>query len=360
MQKKSLVSGFLFVFLFVSVVFAEVEIGGSYENDVVLGINRNGSAIAGDLNRLRLKVDSSFSSNLVLHLEPRYYLFPTSQTFALSGVSSLDQLVWDKVYLKAYLAAVDITVGKQRIALGTGYIWNPTDIFNPVVMSFTVGEEDETNVEAVRLEVPIGEAGGIDGFVLTGSEWGMTKRGIRGKGNISLFDYSLSYIDLADEGFQLGFDTAGELFGLGVRGEMVRKSPATSDAYVQSVVGCDYTFENGIYVNIEYHFNGLGKKNKDDYDWTSRRLGMDYLYLGTSKIIDEITKVGCSLLMNLDDASYLIYPSLSRNISENVDINLEAMVLGGEVGSEYYPPAAQDPTGFGGSKFGLIRVKVSF
>ena len=138
------------------------------------------------------------------------------------------------------------------------------------------------------------------------------------------------------------------------------RAPAGSNAYLQSVLGLDYTFENGIYINLEYYNHSLGKKRKEDYDWSTSVRGMDYLYFGASKSLDELTRVSGSSIMNLDDYSFLLYPSFSRNVAENIDLNLEAMVLGGEEGSEYYPPAAQDPTGFGNSKFGLIRVKYSF
>lgn len=337
-----------------------LELNGSYENDALLGLKRGDNPIAGDLNRLRLKINAELRSNLRLYLEPRYYLFPASQTVTLTGASQLDRLVWDKVYLKVNLPLASVTLGKQRIAWGTGYIWNPTDVSNPQTLSFAVGEEDETNVEAVRVEVPIGEASGIDGYVLTGGEWSNTQKGIRVRNNIGLFDYSLSYVDLGTSSFLLGFDTAGELLGLGVRGEIAYRSPAGSNAYAQSVWGADYTFENGTYVNLEYYNNGLGKKNKDNYDWATSIRGMDNLYFGASKIMDEITRISGSAIFNLNDYSFLIYPSFSRNVAENVDLNLEAMVLGGEEGSQYYPPAANDPTGFGGSKIGLIRVKYSF
>ena len=34
----------------------------------------------------------------------------------------------DNAYLKLSFKSFDLTVGKQQISLGTGYVWNPTDV----------------------------------------------------------------------------------------------------------------------------------------------------------------------------------------------------------------------------------------
>lgn len=337
-----------------------IELAGYYENDVVGVLKKDGGLAAGNLGRLRLKIDSRLNPGLAFHVEPRCYLLIKSQNLSLVGVTGLDQLIWDRIYLKGYSPLANLTVGKQRIAWGAGYVWNPTDAFNPFVMSFAVREEDETNVEAVRIEMPMGEAGGVDGYVLIGNKWEETKKGIRAKTNVGLFDLSFSYVDLGRSSFQLGFDSAGEVFGVGVRNEFVLKAPASTNRYFQSVWGWDYTLENGTGLNMEYFFNGLGKKNREDYDWTASQKGMDYLFFGVNRILDELTSLRGSLIVNLDDLSWIIYPQYTRNVKQNLDLSLEAMLLGGPEGSEFVPPTAQDPLGFGGSKMVMVRLICNF
>jgi hypothetical protein len=343
-----------------------LSINGYYENDFVELVKKDGSLTIGDLNRFRLRIDSELHKNLIIHLEPRYYFLAKSQTLPIAGISSLDQVVLDRAYAKFYSPLLSITAGKQRIAWGTGYIWNPTDIFNPFVMSFAVREEEENNVEALRLEIPIGAAGGFDGYVLTNKEWSKSKKGVRVRTNIGLFDMALSYVDLGSGSFQAGFDTAGEIKGVGVRNEIVLKSPSGGDKYIQSILGWDCTLENGLGMNMEYYFNGLGKKNKNDYDWTGlysgtiNQLGMDYLYFGLNKIIDELTNVRASFIMNLNDQSFIIYPSYTRSISQDIDLSFEAMLTGGQDGSEFCPSSSQDPTGLAGSKMVLVRAAYNF
>ena len=66
-----LILGFLF-FVFTLPAFADLEILGFYENNLVGVFTRTGEAIAGDLNRMRLRVDSRLTENISLHLEPEY------------------------------------------------------------------------------------------------------------------------------------------------------------------------------------------------------------------------------------------------------------------------------------------------
>ena len=356
----------LFVSCFLIIPSYSIELGGYYENDGIGLVKRTGGAVVGDMNRLRLKLDQKIGDSVALHFEPHYNLFVKSENIPLSGVSDLDQLVWDRVYVKLYSQLANLTVGKQRIAWGSGTIWNPTDIFNPFVLSFAVKEEETTNVEAVRLEAPLGSAAGIDGYLLTGKNWSEAKKGVRAKTTLGSFDLAASYVDLGNNGFQFGFDSSGDFMSAGVRTELVLKSPAGSNAYIQSVLGMDYTLDNGVGLNFEYFYNGLGKKNKDNYDWANlaagniSQLGMDYLFISANKIIDELTNIRCSLIGNLDDLSYLIYPQYSRNISQNVDLNMEGMWITGPDGSEYYPTIAIDPTGLSGCKIALVRLIYSF
>ncbi len=340
-----------------------LELGGSYENDILTLLKKDGTAGLGDLNRLRLKLDHNFSDSLAVHLEPRYYFLLKSQDILVTGASDLDRLVWDRVYLKYRTDRWSLTAGKQRIAWGTGYIWNPVDIFNPFVLSFAVSDQDKTNVESMRVEVPVGEAGGIDAFVATGKPWEETARGLRVKGTQGLFDVAVSYVDQGTLGRQVGLETAGDVVkDIGVRGEVAVKNVPGVNGYVaQAVLGGDYTLDNGIGLNAEYYCNGLGSRDKNAYNWgTAESVGVDYLFIGGNKIIDEITAVTVSLLLNLDDQSFMLYPQYARNIGQNLDLYLEGMWLGGQGGSEFVPPASADPLGFGGSKLALLRLVLSF
>lgn len=173
-------------------------------------------------------------------------------------------------------------------------------------------------------------------------------------------------VDIEMGDFQLGFDTAGELFGLGIRSEVALICPSGTERYFNYILGGNYTFENGWGVNIEYYSNGLGKRNKDDYDWAGltageiSQLAKDYFYFGVSKLLNEITRISGSFILNANDLSFIFYPSYSRSIFQNVDLDFEVLLVGGTEGSEYKPTVQQDTTGLLGSNLLILRLTYNF
>ena len=340
------------------------SLNGYYENDIVSILKPDGQTLAGDLSRIRLKFDAKPLENIAVHIEPKYYFFIKDQNIPIAGATCLDQTVLDRAYVK-YYGPMNLTVGKQRIAWGSGYIWNPTDAFNPFVMSFAVKEDEETNVTAARAELPMGQAGGIDGFVVLDQKWETATKGIRAKTNVGLFDLSASFVDTGSGSSLIGFDFAGDALGAGIRGEAALKSPMGLSNYVQAILGGDYTLDNGVNINLEYYYNGAGTQDKNMYNWTGlysgaiNQLGRDYLFIGANKIINELATGKISMIANLNDQSFLVYPSYTRSISQYVDLSFEGMVTAGTEGSEF-KPGTKDTSGFGGSNLAMMRLIYNF
>ena len=367
---KNLLPVIIVVFLLLaSGSSAEIDFGGYYKNTFLYLSPKRGDGILADVNKLRLRFEADILSNVFVHLEPDYAFLIKPKDIPLIEVSELDKVVLDRAWVKVIFPQADLIVGKQRIAWGTGYLWNPTDVFNPFALAFAVAEEERRGIDAMRIQIPLGIASGVEGVVLTDKEWNAlekSKKGIKARTNIGMYDLSLSYVALGDEGFQFGFDTAGELFGLGVRSEIAWVNTAEASDYFKAIFGWNYTFENGLGIDMEYFYNGLGKKNKADYDWSGffagdiYQLGMDYIYFGLNYMIDEITDIRLSFLVNADDSSFMVYPSYSRNIFENVDLSLEALLVGGEEGGEFNPSSAEDASGFLGSNMLFLKVRYSF
>jgi len=365
---RSLFYFFVFAFCFFQhqAAFASLDFGGYYKNNLIGIIKKGGDSLIADENKIRWRIDLRPTSKILLHLEPEYATLIKSLVVPLFESPELDKLNWDRLYLKLSFPQTDLTLGKQRIAWGTGHVWNPTDVFNPFALSFAVAEEERKGIEAIRLQIPYGPVGGFEGVILTGNEWAKSKKGLKAKVNIGLFDLSASYVDMGDGSNQIGFDSAGEIRGVGFRNETALVSPVLSSSYLKSVLGLGYTLDNGWGIDFEYYFNGLGKRNIANYNWAGLfageivQLGMDYIYLGFNKTIDEITSIRFSLLMNADDQTWIFFPSYERNVMQNVDVGLVAMVLGGQEGGEYNPTFGQDPTGFIASKRILIKLRCSF
>jgi len=370
MIKKFLILFFLFCAVIPFPASAELELGGYYKNDIYLLFTRKGKGIAADVNKLKLQIDYQLLENAEIYFSPYYVFLAKTEEIPLLDVTDLDKVTFDRAYVKVAFPFADVTAGRQRVAWGTGYVFNPTDIFNPFALTFAVADEDRPGIDAVRANFPLGPLSRFEAILLTDNEFSSlnkSKKGFKGKTNIGMYDLSLSYVALGDEGFQFGFDTAGELLGLGVRAEAaIINENADEDYSSKAILGWNYTFENGIGIDMEYFYNGEGQRDKSKYDWSGLfagkiyQLGTDYLFFGLNKLLDEITTVSLSFLWNMNDSGFIVYPAFSRNIFENVDLNLEALIAGGDSGSEYKPSDAEDPSGLLGSNTLYIKFKCSF
>jgi hypothetical protein len=364
MKRKLLI--LLSLLLLSSQAFAAADIGGYYKNELVSLFKKDGETLVADANKLRLRIDSQVRSNVYFRLEPEYTFLVKSEEFPLLDVSEIDKVILDRAYVKINLPAADITAGKQRIAWGTSYLWAPTDVFNPFALSFAIAEEERRGVDAVRVEVPLGALSEIEGVVLFDVEPNKTAKGLRAKTNVGMYDLSLSYVALGETGSQIGFDTSGELLGLGVRAEAAVINQQGTIEHVKYTLGWNYTFENGVGVDMEYFYNGIGATDKNNYDWTGLasgdivQLARNYVFFGASYIIDEITDVNAALMVNADDSSFIIYPAYNRNVFENVDLSFEALLPGGTAGGEFNVTTAEDPSGFMGSAMAFLKLKFSF
>ena len=100
-----------------------------------------------------------------------------------------DRTFLDNAYLRLSFKYADMTIGKQQISLGTGYAWNPTDVFNTKDLFDPTYEQPGHN--AIRLDVPLGEKYTVTVLYAVGDQWKNSDKMLLFKGRISHFDFSL-------------------------------------------------------------------------------------------------------------------------------------------------------------------------
>lgn len=101
--------------------------------------------------------------------------------------------------------------------------------------------------------------------------------------------------------------------------------------YVKFVLGGDYTFENGVYVNLQYihgFINERGRNNLEDYIM----FGSEKDYLNGNLKIKPLTFVAeVKNFSRLGNNYALIYsPMLTYSPYDNLEINLGGMIFGGK------------------------------
>jgi len=257
-------------------------------------------------------------------------------------VSISDTLYLENLYARLNFTKFDLTIGRQPISLGTGYAWNPLDIFNRKDLLDPTYEQP--GVDAVRLEIPLGDRAGVD---LIAAQEDSTKdytKMIQFKTGIGYFDFTINYaryfhlfpywrvMDIMTTHTTSNFyggSFVGQIGEFGVWGESIRSSEFIF-GYTEYVIGSDHTFDNGVYIMAEYFHNTLGATNKElsfynyfhSYSGDSKSLMQNYLFALTMFTVNDFISGSLMVFGNLDDGSFSIVPQIEWSAFENISISL--------------------------------------
>jgi hypothetical protein len=287
-----------------------------------------------------------------------YDLISTPSAMALS--SDQETLILDRALLKLYFKWFDFYIGKQMIAWGTGYAFNPTDIWNK--KNPIDAEAPKTGVNALRMEIPFGSVSGLSIVFSPGKNFDYSSAGFRLKGNIGGYDLSMCGMSIMNEEKSLlqihrkliaGADLAGQIGDVGIWAEGAAINPILNNGefgnfdsiYAQVDAGLDYTFKNGLYIMVEYYYNGLGQYSHKKYTSSDffNMLGGDmagfaqnYLMGGFRKDLFDRYILSVFGLGNINDYSVMILPSVEYDFNDNISMNLSGQIgVGNKERSEY-------------------------
>ncbi len=167
-----------------------------------------------------------------------------------------DHLANDTLIYRAYLQYSGerhgLTIGRQRVPLGVGRIWNPVDIFNPVDNQ-AIERQERRGAEAVRYECAISRLSALDVSLAA------DKGAVRLKGYLDGADVAI--VGLWDEDSNLdiiGWELEGELFdtGLELRGEGGSFHDRDSgERHTEFILGGEYGFADSFSILAEYHYS---------------------------------------------------------------------------------------------------------
>lgn len=235
-------------------------------------------------------------------------------------------------------AAADMYLGRQRIAWGSGRMWNPTDLFNPYNPA-QLERDERTGVDAVLLEKNFSALSRLS-LAYAPQRNASASRAVRYRTNFARTDIALMAGEFRDARVA-GFEFAGRIGDAGVYGEVAHTRPSAGDAFTRSVLGAEYAFENTLTIGAEYYWNGEGTSQRSRYDFVRLFSGeiqnVAKHYTG-AHLRYEITPLLHSenhLILNHDDASRFFAPGLVYSLTSNWDAAAGAQLFGGDAGSEY-------------------------
>ena len=274
-------------------------------------------------------------------------------------IALLDTLYLDNVYLKAGFKHFDLMVGKQQISLGTGYAWNPTDIFNTKQLLDPTYEQ--TGVNAVRAEISLKGRTNLDAILSPGKDWNESVKMLQLKTRLGRFDmqgtigqYTWQRTQFNSTAFMIdeqnnlrtlyGGSVVGELAGAGVWIEGSWNKLENQDDFTEVVIGTDYTFKNSLYIIMEYLRNENGVSSKDNLDINNylqyfmgetHSLMQDYLFGFLSYPVNDFIQLSLLGFGNLNDNSAALNPQISWNLFQDVDLIIMYNHFLGEDNTEF-------------------------
>ncbi|MBA7614031.1 hypothetical protein ES703_21292 [subsurface metagenome] len=304
---------------------------------------------------------SGFNDFNLLHYLPEKFLAEWDSHRDDFDISYANEVQVTQAYTVFPTGPLWVSVGRQPLALGTGYAWNPVDPINKKNM---LDPTDEIPAhDALKLSLPLPVNGEARLAAIVGEDINEFGGFVSARVN-ALFDWELSaatmkydlieYFLIEDSltfntrsyrDTTLGLAFSGQLGEVGLHGEVACFFTENPDNHFRWLLGGDYTFSFQNRIMVELYHNGSGLAGKEDYtaqDWFSylfgERLGLgrNYGFFSTSQTVFYIADITLSTLASLTDFSLVIFPELKVNFSELAELRLI-----------YYIPVGKDGTEFG-------------
>ncbi|MBN2572033.1 MAG: hypothetical protein JXA68_07895 [Ignavibacteriales bacterium] len=248
----------------------------------------------------------------------------------------------DRLYFHQEFDYGELRIGRQRISWGTGRIWNPNDLFNPInPASFYKIEKDGADVASFKLF--LGDFSDLH-FVFNPQErFKESNYAVRYRTNFLEFDFSLMGGKF-DSQIIGGMDFAGNLLDAGFRGEFVFSGSGDDSFtyFVKSILGIDYQFTPELYALIEYYYNGQGVTDKSSYQFNKLitgeilNLNQNYLFEMVSYLITPLLNISVSNNTNINDSSGYIGLIGNYSLIDDLNFIFGLQLIYGSILSEYW------------------------
>jgi hypothetical protein len=311
-------------------------------------------------------------------------------------VYQLDNAIYlQEAFATVHLPWARLRVGRHKIYAGTGFAYNPTDLFTRKDPLDPTYEVDGLDALALAVELPARTT--LEGLALIGDRFDVSDYRVAAKSHLGGWDLALHYThqvrrrtdwqalasaagvvaviaggpsSLFERRFRwhlLAAELAGEILGVGVyaEGGWTWVDPIDDPGTVRSqdherfLVGADYTFAFQLYVMVEYMRLGQGRDSAAAIDLNDRlgffagellAIDRDTLFAGASYPITDLVELAFYAMVGINDPSAVLNPWLLVDLYPGVRVAVSGMV---PVGSE------QGSNGRSGAG-GFARVRVSF
>ncbi len=271
--------------------------------------------------------------------------FTSGRRFTVTGEMEYrndpDRLFLDYAYGDLAFHAVDVRLGKQPLAWGSAWAFNPTDRINPRNLSGLAGVEPP-GVTAIAPAVALGMRGSIDGYAAlpNGSAAPVHEIpfGIRGRFYPGLWDIGAGMVrGVHQENTTPGSavvrdfliaEVAGSLGAVNLYGEASLEISSRDHHHevlsmIDGAAGFRVDLGDHATLQVEYHYRGSDAALRDTADLQDRNYLLAVVTGATRQDIVRVTAAG---LANLHDGSMVVLPEVTWIPVDDLELTAGAVV----------------------------------
>lgn len=328
-----------------------------------------------DLKRLRLSPELGVGKHVLFHVDGdtefvtgNYAGTPLFNSYwGISEYNDFAHTVWvpkdedfyiwrnkvHRAWTKVEAGDLQVTIGRQLVRFGSGRLWNPLDIFNPISPTFLEGADEQEGVDAVKASYFFGEMSEItavaqpvrDNDKIDEVEAKESNGALRVKSAVG--DVEAAVLGGYMGGTAIGGADCSIIFLDGLlRGALLYSKPDDEKYYLQGNAGYEYTTPFGLYILAEYFYNGNGMNGNDkllraystaaftgiENDSVSDRLANQFItmnsHYGGIVLGYDITPLLHGEVFSIYDfqgRGLFVGPVLKYNVYENIDVSAGMM-----------------------------------
>lgn len=260
----------------------------------------------------------------------------------------------DRAWMRLAYKAVDLTIGRRALSWGVGYAWTPLDLVNPFA-PWDFEKDVKPGRDLVLGEVALGSLAEV--AVAYKPSWDREDHELSRDQSTLLgrWRFHVQNLDLALVGGQhrtddiVGGSINGTLLGASWWLEGTYANAKERSDFFQAVGGMSYMFSGGTVLTIEGQYNTIGSKSKKGYlqllidqNFIARMqrgeiftLGRGYLSWYVDHELTPLLYGGVQALVNLQDGSYFVGPSLQYSVANDLHLDVMLSVTEGARDTEF-------------------------
>ena len=273
------------------------------------------------------------NTNIIDQLKPvDEYLDLTTTLFNSNNYFLLNRV--DRFFFKYIEENFEITFGRQRIAWGTSWAWNPIDLFNPS-SPLDFDNEEKNGADALRLQYFLNYNSSIDLVYKHAEDKNHRNVALKYLNSISEYDLHILIGYQRDYPY-FGFAWAGDIQGAGFRGELVYHNSQekfiflennlfqySNKSYVVANLSFDYTFESSFYIHSEFLYNDIAEKRSEFLNIYLNSLSQSRfsVFYEIAYQVADLARANVIFIDNPDRNQFSILGVYSNSLFQNTDLS---------------------------------------